>query len=339
MLNKTRTFLFMLCLTLILSLIVVSPAFSQPKKLKLGFVTAANDKDPYFITATKFAELIKSYSEGRYEVDIFGSGQLGNEPEMIKNLTMGTMDLGVITNAPLGSFANAFMVLDLPFIFPDAAVAHKVLDGPAGKLLLKQLDNLQITGLAFSEGGFRHMINNARPVNTPNDLKSAKYRVMQTPVYIGMFQGLGANAVPMAWGEVFSAVQQKVVDGLEIPVPVIYANKFYEVTKYLSLTGHTYSPLIIMVSNMTWNKLSPTDKESFTKAAQEAAVYERNAIAKIVDDYLQNLASEGMIINDVTDKKPFQEAVKPMYADFEKKIGADIMKAVISARDEAAKIN
>ncbi len=320
---------------LLLSAVIAAPALSQAEKLKLGFVTAANEKDPYFITATKFAELVKTYTDGRYEVDLFGAGQLGNEPEMIKNLTMGTMDVGVITNAPLGAFVNAFMVLDLPFIFPSNEVAHQVLDGPAGDQLLEKLAGLQITGLAFSEGGFRHMINNSRPVNTPEDLQNAKYRVMQTPIYIGMFQSLGANAVPMPWGEVFSAVQQKVVDGLEIPVPVIYANKFYEVTKYLSLTGHTYSPLVIMVSNTTWNKLSEADRQAFTRAAKEAAVYERAEIAKIVDSYLEDLAKEGMIINEVADKKPFQDSVMPMYQEFEGKIGADVLEAVLSARDAA----
>lgn len=330
------TLLFLGC-SLIVVCMLATPAFSQVKKLKLGFATAANEKDAYFITAERFSELVKQYTHGRYEVDLFGGGQLGNESEMIRNLTMGTMDVGVITNAPVGSFVNALMVLDLPFMFPSAEVAHKVLDGPVGDMLLKKLEKLHITGLAFSEGGFRNMINNVRPVYKPADLKGVKYRVMKTPVYIDMFRSLGANAVPMPWGEVFTAVQQKVVDGLEIPIPEIYSNKFYEVTKYLSLTGHTYSPLIIMVSNMTWNKLSPADQAAFRRAAREAAVYERAAIAKIIDAYLKALSEHGMKINRVADKKPFEDAVKPMYAKFEKKIGPEVMNAVLKARDEAEK--
>jgi len=315
----------------------VPSALSAGKKLKLGFVTAANEKDPYFITAKKFSELVTEYTDGRYEIDLFGNGQLGNESEMIKNLTMGTMDIGVITNAPVGSFVNEFMILDLPFIFPSAKVAHTVLDGAAGDMLLKKLDKLQITGLAFSEGGFRNMINNVRPVNSPADLKGVKYRVMKTPVYIKMFQSLGANAVPMPWGETFSAVQQKVVDGLEIPVPVIYSNKFYEVAKYLSLTGHTYSPLVIMVSDMTWKKkLSDADRAAFKRAAKESAVYEREAIAKIIEGYLKDLSDEGMDINEIANMKPFQDAVKPMYAEFESKIGPDVMKMFLTARDNAS---
>ena len=310
-----------------------STAMAGPVELKLGFVTAATSTDPYNITAIKFSELIAGYSKGKYKINLFPSGQLGNERDMIKNLTLGAMDLGVITNAPVGSFINAFMALDLPFIFPNEKTAHAVLDGEAGKMLLAKLSKLRITGLAFSEGGFRHMINNVRPIVTPEDTHGIKFRVMKTPIYIGLFQSLGSNAVPMPWGEVFTAVQQKVMDGLEIPVPVIYANKYYEVTKYLSLTNHTYSPLIIMCSDQRWKKFSEEDRAMFQRAAQEAADYERTAIKGIIEDILKKLAAEGMVINEVPEKKPFQDAVKPMYKDFEKKIGKDVLDAILKARD------
>ena len=154
-----------------------STATAQTTELKLGFVTAASETDPYFISSKKFAELIEGYTKGKYKVNLFASGQLGNESEMIKNLTMGTMDLGLITNAPIGSFVSAFMVFDLPFIFPNAEVAHKVLDGTTGEMMLAKLEKLQITGLAYSEGGFRHMINNVKPITAPGDAKGIKFRV------------------------------------------------------------------------------------------------------------------------------------------------------------------
>jgi len=127
-----------------------------------------------------------------------------------------------------------------------------------------------------------------------------------------------------------------VVDGLEIPVPVIYANKYYEVTKYLSLTGHTYSPLILMASNRIWKKISPEDQALFQKAALEAAAYERTVIAGIIRDYLENLKKEGMIVNQIADKALFQEAVKPMYKEFEDKIGTHVLNIFLAARDKAA---
>jgi len=332
--NTAFAALMMLCL---LVLFTDSRAAAQPIELKLGFVTAASETDPYFITCKKWGELIETYTKGKYKVNLFPSGQLGNENEMIKNLTMGSMDLGVITNAPVGSFVKSFMVLDLPFIFPSAEVAHKVLDGEVGNMLLSKLNKLQIVGFAFSEGGFRHMINNVRPISTPEDTKGIKFRVMTTPIYIGLFQSLGSNAVPMPWGEVFTAVQQKVIDGLEIPIPVIHANKYYEVTKFLSLTSHTYSPLIHMCSEQRWKKLSAEEKEIFKKSAKEAAAFERNATKGINEDLLQKLKASGMNINDVPNKKPFQDAVKPMYQKFEEEIGKDVMQAAIKARDQASK--
>ncbi len=323
------SFVFILCFSV--------SGFSSPTVLKLGFVTAPNPKDPYYITAKKFADLIKEYTHGRYVVRLYGSGQLGNERDMVNNLIMGTMDLGVITNAPVGTFVHAFMILDMPFLFPNAHVAHKVLDGPAGELLLKQLRKIHVVGLAFAEGGFRDMINNVRPIYSVKDLKGIKFRVMRSPVYIAMFRALGANAVPMPWPEVFTAVQEKVVDGLEIPVPVIYSNKFFEVTKYLSLTQHTYSPLIVMCSGSLWKRLSKSDRRAFKRAAVEAVRYERKKIESIVNEYISLLKEKGMKINNVPDKKPFQEAVKPVYREFENKIGRRFMETVLKARDEAEK--
>lgn len=312
-----------------------SQASAQKIELKLGFVTAATEDDPYNITAKKFAELIESNTKGKYKINLFPSGQLGNENEMIKNLTMGTMDLGVITNAPTGAFIKPFMALDLPFIFPNEKVAHVVLDGKAGEMLLEKLKKLSIVGLGFSEGGFRHMINNIRPIYTPEDTKGIKFRVMTTPIYIGLFQSLGSNAVPMPWGEVFTAVQQKVIDGLEIPIPVVYASKYYEVTKYLSLTGHTYSPLIIMCSEQRWKKLPAGEKEILKKAAGEAAVFERNKMKEIINVVLNKIKATGMMVNEVPDKKPFQEAVKPLYVKFEGEIGKDVLETILKARDAA----
>ena len=312
-----------------------SQASAQKTELKLGYVTAATEDDPYHITCKKFAEWIESNTKGKYKINLFPSGQLGNENEMIKNLTMGSMDLGVITNAPTGSFIKPFMALDLPFIFPSEKVAHQVLDGKAGQMLLEKLKPMNIVGLGFAEGGFRHMINNVRPIYTPQDTKGIKFRVMTTPIYIGLFQSLGSNAVPMPWGEVFTAVQQKVIDGLEIPIPVVYANKYYEVTKYLSLTGHTYSPLIIMCSEQRWKKLSAEEKEIFKKAAKEAAAFERNRMKDIINVVLDKIKATGMMVNEVPDKKPFQEAVKPLYVKFEGEIGKDVLETIIKARDAA----
>ena len=297
-------------------MIAASPlmAASQPIELKLGFATAATDTDPYNITSVKFAELIAKYSNGKYKVNLYPNSQLGNETDMIKNLTVGAMDLGVITNAPVGSFINAFMVLDLPFIFPSENVAHQVLDGDVGKMLLPKLEKLNIKGLAFSEGGFRHMINNVRPVRTPADTKGIKFRVMQTPIYIAMFQSLGSNAVPMGWGEVFTAVQQKVIDGLEIPIPVIYANKFYEVTEYLALTDHLVGFMMIVMNNDTFKKLTPAQQKALDQAAKEASRFNDELLKKINADIEKQLFAKMKVTK--INNAPWREAAKDVYKSF-----------------------
>lgn len=336
---KKRMFSLLKCVAVcscLMTLLLCLPSFgiaAPAIELKLGHTDPATAESPYEITAQKFASLIEQHTKGKYKVNIYPNNQLGSEREMIKNLTMGSMDLGVITNAVVGSFVGSFMALDLPFIFPERETAHAVLDGSVGEMLLSKLDKLQIKGLAFSEGGFRHMINNVRPIKTPEDTKGIKFRVMQTPIYIGMFQALGSNAIPMPWNEVYTATQQKVIDGLEIPIPVIYSSKYSEIVKYLSLTNHTYSPLVMMCSEQRWKKLSAEDKEAFKRAAREAALFERGTIMGVLESSLQKIKAGGMIVNDVPNKKLFQEAVKPMYKKFEGDIGKDVLDAVIKARD------
>lgn len=321
------------CVTTLLFCLPSFGMAAQAIELKLGHTDPATAESPYEITAQKFGSLLEKHTNGKYKVNIYPNNQLGSEREMIKNLTMGSMDLGVITNAVVGSFVGPFMALDLPFMFPEREVAHAVLDGSVGEMLLSKLDKLQIKGLAFSEGGFRHMINNIRPIKTPEDTKGIKFRVMQTPIYIGMFQSLGSNAIPMPWNEVYTATQQKVIDGLEIPIPVIYSSKYFEIVKYLSLTNHTYSPLVIMCSEQRWKKLSAEDKDAFKRAAREAVLYERGTIVGVLESSLQKIKAGGMIVNDVPNKKPFQEAVTPLYKKFEGEIGKDVLDAVIKARD------
>jgi tripartite ATP-independent transporter DctP family solute receptor len=321
---------------LAIALIFCFPSFgkaAQPIELKLGHTDNDTDVSPYQITAKKFGSLVEKYTNGKYKVNIFPNSQLGFEKEMVKNLTMGSMDLAVITSAVIGPFIGSYMAIDMPFIFPEREVAYAVLDGEVGEVLLSKLSKLHIKGLGFAEVGFRHMLNNVRPIKTPEDTKGIKFRVMQSPIYIGMFQALGSNAIPMPWGEVFTAVQQKVIDGVEMPLPILYGNKFYEIVKYLSLTSHTYTCVVLLCSENRWKELSANEKEVFKRAARETILYERGVVRKIQENSLEKIKASGMIVNDVPDKKPFQEAVKPLYKKFEDEIGKDILDSFIKARD------
>ena len=194
-------------------------------------------------------------SGGRIEVQLYPNRQLGDEKPMLEGMRLGTVDAGVITNAVIAQIEPAFQLNDLPFLYENEAQAQRVLDGPVGQKLAAKLETKGVKLLGWMEGGFRNMINNVRPVEKPEDVKGVKYRVMQNPVFIGMFSSLGGNAVPMAWGETFTAVQQGAIDGLEIPLAVIEQNKYAEVTKYLSITNHTYSAIPLLMAKRAFDKL------------------------------------------------------------------------------------
>ncbi len=303
-----------------------------PMVIKLGWTTSDGATDPYAIAARQFKKALEKYAPGQFKVQFFPNRQLGDEKEMLEGLSFGTLHMAVITNAPIASIEPAFQINDMPFLYANEAVAHKALDGPLGKALLKKLRKKKIVGLGFAEGGFRQMINNVRPVAMPKDVEGIKWRVMQNPVYIGMFRSLGGNAVPMAWGEVFTAVQQGTVDGLEIPIAVIMNNGYFEVTKYLSLTNHTYSALGVLVSGKVWKKLSAKQKKAFQKAAREAIVEQRRINAANVGMLLKKLAQKGMKVNRMKVPAAFQAKVKPVYQKFRPSIGEEVfglaMKAV-----------
>lgn len=306
-------------------------AAQQKTVIKIGWVTPDSPQDPYATGARTFKQAVERQSNGRIEVQLFPNRQLGDEKPMLEGLRFGTLDAAVITNAVVAQIEPAFQVNDLPFLYSSEAQAHKVLDGKVGQTLVKKLEGKGIVALGFMEGGFRHMINNVRPVNKPDDVKGVKYRVMQNPVYIDMFSALGGSAVPMAWGETFTAVQQGTIDGLEIPIAVIDSSKYNEVTKYLSLTNHTYSMIALLISKKSFDKL-PADLQSVVREAGKTALgAQRVAAGANAKALVGALEKKGMKVNAVADIVPFRNSVKPVYEKFKPSIGADLMNEVLAA--------
>ncbi len=306
-------------------------AFAQQKvTLRLAWVTPDNPNDSYAIGANLFKRAVESGSAGRIEVRTFPGGQLGDEKQTLEGLRFGTVDAAVITNAVVSQVEPAFMVNDLPFMYSNESQAHKVLDGKVGEELSKRLAAKGIVALAFMEAGFRHMINNVRPVNQVADIKGVKYRVMQNPVYIDMFSALGGNAVPMAWGETFTAVQQGTVDGLELPINVISGLKVDEVTKYLSLTNHTYSMIALLMSKKYFDKLPPDLQKVVLEAGKASLRPQREAVAANVKNLTSALGNK-MKVNAVADLTPFRAAMKPIYDKYRSSIGPALMDEALSA--------
>ncbi|MFV0298130.1 MAG: TRAP transporter substrate-binding protein [Hyphomicrobiaceae bacterium] len=311
---------------------LAAPASAEETfKLKLGVSSADSPTDPYALGAHLFAKDVKEASKGRIEVSFFPNRQIGDEKELMEGLRFGTIDMAIITNAVVANTVPALQLNDMPFLFSSAKQAQDILDGPIGAALRKKLDKKGVVHLGFMEGGFRNMINNVRPVAVPSDVKGVKYRTMQNPVYIDMFKALGGNPVPMAWGEVFSAVQQGALDGLEIPSAVIDSAKMYEITKYMSLTRHTYSVIHLMVSKKVFKKMPADLQKAMIEAGKKATGEQRAQAAANERKIIADLKAKGFVINEIKDPAQFREAVLPVYKRFKKSIGGDLLDKTLAA--------
>jgi len=295
--------------------------------LEIKFAHVVNEKDAFHVAAEKFKLPWSSGCLGALTVTIFPNAKLGDERTLLERMKMGIVDAGIITNGPIINFVPSFGVIDLPFLFRDPKHAYKVLDGSIGQKLMADLESQGWKGLAFGERGFRNLTNSKRTVSKPDDVKGLKIRVMQNPVYVDSFKALGANAVPMAWTEVLTALQQGTVDGQENPLNVIMAFKLYESQKYLSITRHAYAPAPIIMSMGTWKKLTPAQQELVKKAAQEAAEHERAWDNKMEADWLKELKAKGMIVA-TPDLRPFQKAVQPVYDQYTAKYGKALIDSI-----------
>jgi tripartite ATP-independent transporter DctP family solute receptor len=267
-----------------------------------------------------FAKEVEARTNGRYRIQAFYAGALGGERESIEAVQLGTQELTLTSTGPVPNFVPETRILDIPFLFRDKAHGRAVLDGPIGDELLVKFESKGLKALAWGENGIRHMTNNKRPVTTPDDLKGLKMRTMENPVHIAAYKNFGIVPTPMAFPEVFTALQQGTVDGQENPLSVIMAAKFEQVQKHLSLTGHVYSPAVILMNKGLFDKLPSEDRKHFLDAAKEAIKAGRARVDEDDAKGVAELKSKGMQIVEV-DKARFQAALAPSYAEFARQFG------------------
>ncbi len=268
-----------------------------------------------------FAKEVEKRTGGRYKVQPFYNGSLGGERESIESVQLGTQALTLTSTGPVPNFVPEARIFDVPFLFRDKAHARAVLDGPIGQEMLTKFDSKGFKALAWAENGFRHMTNSKQAVNTPEDLKGLKMRTMENPVHITAYKAFGIIATPMAFPEVFTALQQGTVDGQENPLPVIMSAKFDQVQKHLSLTGHVYSPCVFLMNKAEFDKLSAQDKTAFIEAAQVAAKANRARVDEDDAKGVADLRSKGMSVVENVDKSKFVAALASVNAQFEKQFG------------------
>ncbi|MCF7935643.1 MAG: TRAP transporter substrate-binding protein [Synergistales bacterium] len=316
-------------LALALTMFGAGAGWAAVHQIKLAHVV--NEQDAFHLCAEKFKELVEGKTDGEIEVTLYPNAKLGDERTLLERMKMGIVDAGVITTGPIINFVPEFGVIDLPFLFRGPEHAYRVLDGPIGDELLAKLEPQGWKGLAWAERGFRNLTNSKRPVATPEDIEGLKIRLMQNPVYVDSFKALGANAVPMAWTEVLTALQQGTVDGQENPLNVIVAFKLYETQDYLTLSRHAYAPALIMMSGKTWEKLTPAQQEIMETSAQEAAEYERNWDNEKAAEWLAFLQEKGMEVTE-PDREAFMEAVQPVYDKYAPKYGEDLVQRILDTK-------
>lgn len=286
-----------------------------------------------------FADDLAKRSNGKLKVRTFGDAKLGSDIQMQNALIGGAQEMMVGSTATLVGIVKDFGVYDLPFLFTDDKQADAVLDGPFGRKLMDKLQEKGLVGLVYWENGFRDLTNNKRPVDKMEDFGGIKLRVMQNPVYIDMFNSFGANAVPLPYSELFSALETGAVDGQENPVTTIESAKFYEVQKYLTITHHVYSPWIVFVSKSWWDKLSADEHKLVLDSAVASRDFERKDTREAAQKSIEALKAKGMQINELSadELARLREKAKPAADKFAADGGAEVLGELRAAIAAAGK--
>ena len=300
-------------------------ALAQSKILKIS--NGINEQHPSYLANKKFGEILAAKLPGKYTVQVYANAQLGDDVRATEAVRMGTLEMVTTSASPLTGLVPEFNVFDLPFIVPNTKAADAIFDGPIGARLAADLEKKGLKLLCYYENGFRQLTNSARPVKSPADLKGLKIRTMQNPIHLEAFRAMGANPTPMPFSEVFTAMQQGTIDGQENPIPTIWLSKFYEVQKYVSLTGHVYGPHIMLIGKKLWDSFPADDQKIIAAAAQESAVYQRSINRKMNKDFVENLRKAGTTVIELTPEqhKAFVDACNSVYTTWEPKIGKALL--------------
>ncbi|QIL79873.1 DctP family TRAP transporter solute-binding subunit [Diaphorobacter sp. HDW4A] len=305
-------------------------ASAAPQILKIGYATAPDSH--YGVGSKVFCDEVEKNTQARFKCQYFPNSALGGEREQIEAIQLGTQDLVNTSTGPVGNFVPEVKIVDIPFLFRDYDHARKVMDGPIGQDLLTKFPSKGIIALAWTENGFRHMTNSKRDIVTPADAKGLKMRTMENRVHIDGYKTFGILPTPMAFPELFGALQQGTVDGQENPIPVILSAKFAQVQNHLSLTGHVYSPALLLLSPKVWNKLNDADRKVFTDAAKKASSAQRAKVNEDEDKGIAQLEKDGMKVIRKVDGDAFRAALKPAYAGYSKEFGEANIQRIVDVK-------
>ncbi|MGB1321169.1 MAG: TRAP transporter substrate-binding protein [Vibrio gallaecicus] len=319
-------------LTAAVSMLALSTSALAATTIRIGH--GANENYHLHRALEKFKEDVETKSQGEFEVQIFPSSQMGPDREMIEGVQSGMLQMAVSPSSFYSSWDASFDVVELPFIYPSKQVALDTVHSAAGNKMLDRLNNMNLQGLGWLENGVRHVSNNKRPITSPEDLQGLKIRTMKVPAHVKTFNSLNATATPMNFGEVYSGLQQGVVDGQENPIAHIYSQRFYEVQDYVSLTGHVITFYIPAMNLEFWHSLSQDDQQLISTAMRDAEIYQQELVNQEEGNQIESFKKSGTQVNSLTeaDLQQFIDATEPVRQEYKNKLGADVydtwMKAI-----------
>lgn len=298
-------------------------------KISIGHI--CSEAHSLNVSCVKFKEFIEKESGGSMMVDIFPNAVLGGDVQMTESVALGTLTMCVPSASTMTMYSKKFGVLSMPYLFSSPESAFEAVDGPLGELLNKEFATVGVTNLGYNFNGIRNMTNNTRPITTPDDLKGIKMRVMESPVFIDMFNSYGANPTPMSFNELFTGLQQGTVDGQENPASLIFESKFNEVQKYLSITEHEYDFCTVLINTAFYEGLPAEQRAILDSGVKQYLIdYQRELEMSQNEEYITKLDESGMEVNRVApeEKVKFEALTAPMYEKYAETYGADIMAIV-----------
>lgn len=322
-----KTLAFALCAG-----IFASPALAQFQERTIRVSNGVAEEHPVGDGVRAMTQCMADKSEGKMKLTAFWSGALGGDLDATQALRSGTQEMVITSTSPLVGILPALGVFDLPFLFADEKEADAILDGEFGSYVSEMMPEVGLVNLAYWENGFRNLTNSQRAVAGVDDIKGLKVRVMQNNIFLDSFQNLGANAVPMAFGEVFTALETGAIDGQENPVVTIDTSKFSEVQDYLTLSRHAYTPFMVLYSKPLWDQLSADEQKVLQDCAIVGRDVQRKASRELGEKSLANVKEAGMEVTELTPEAQaeMREAVKPVYEKHAATIGQEVVDRMMA---------
>ena len=313
---------------LVFGMTTLQPQEASAKKIVIRLAHPNVPQHPMGEGFAYFKELVERRSEGRIEVIHYHSGQFGNFDSVVQGLQTGMLQMGSASTPNLAPFSDAFLIFDMPFIIPSYEASDLITDGPIGRQATSALEGTGIFGLGYIEIGFRHLFNGRRAIQSLDDVQNLRIRSTASRAHISTLNHLGANPTPISWGEVFTALQQGTVDGIDIDLNLAWFNNFHEVQDNLTLVGSFYSPHLVMISESFYKSLSPADQILITEAFTEMKLFQRAKIRSNEEMILEEMRKKGVEIVrlDPEERARFQEATQAVIAEFEERVGKDLIK-------------